>query len=117
MDRILTKLMCTLIVALSCVLCSSALAEEDCMDTAKTDEAINVCQHKQAKQYEFQLIELVRQITARFKGEQLTRFKQAQTGWEQMMNKDCEVEANFFEYIFSCTLLSFNLELGAARLA
>ena len=68
-----------------------------CMDKAKTDEEVNVCQHTLAKEMEYKYKSLVKQIQGKFKGQQLQRFNAAQQHWQQMMDRDCLIEANFYE--------------------
>ena len=67
------------------------------MEKASSHEEINVCQHKLAKQKEYQLKNLVTEIKKRFRGTQKDRFNDAQQLWEKMTNRDCEIEADFYE--------------------
>jgi len=72
-------------------------AAADCMKEALSSEEMNICQHAQAKVVEYKLTELVKAIIARFEGDQELRFILAQTQWRAMMEKDCELEADFYE--------------------
>ncbi len=72
-------------------------AEPECMKTTRSEEEINVCQSAAAKQLELDIIDLEQAIRSRFKSPQIERFDEAQRRWEQMTEKDCEIESNFYE--------------------
>ena len=72
-------------------------AEPACMDSAHGEEEINVCEAAAAKQLELDILDLEKAIRSRFKSPQIERFDEAQTRWQQMTEKDCEIESNFYE--------------------
>lgn len=74
-----------------------AQAEPECMKSARSEEEINVCQSEAARQLELDIIDLEKAIRPHFKSPQIERFDEAQTRWQQMTEKDCEIEANFYE--------------------
>ena len=67
------------------------------MKNSHNEEEINICQHTETKKLEQELNELEKSIRDRFKSPQIERFDEAQTRWQQMTEKDCEIEANFYE--------------------
>lgn len=67
------------------------------MGNAHSEEEINVCQAAAAKQLELDILDLEKAVRSRFKSPQIERFDEAQTRWQQMTEKDCEIEANFYE--------------------
>lgn len=67
------------------------------MKHVATDEEINICQSSEAKLLNLQVKELEAAILARFKGVQLERFEVAQQAWRAMTEKDCEIQADFYE--------------------
>jgi len=75
----------------------SVYAEPDCMNSSHSEEEINVCEAAAAKQLELDILDLEKAIRSRFKSPQVERFDEAQTRWQQMTEKDCEIEANFYE--------------------
>ena len=72
-------------------------SEPACMKNVQNEEEINICQHTEAKQLELELNDLEHSIRSRFKSPQIERFDEAQTRWQQMTEKDCEIEAFFYE--------------------
>ena len=79
------------------ILASNNALAASCMEKAKTDEEINVCQHALAKELEFKLKDLEEMVLQRFKGVQRERFLTGQASWKLMVQNDCELEADFFE--------------------
>lgn len=67
------------------------------MQHVATDEEINTCQSSEAKLLGLQIKELEALLNTRFKGVQLERFVSAQAAWRQMVEKDCEIQADFYE--------------------
>ena len=72
-------------------------ADAGCMKNARSEEEINICQHAEAKRLEMELKDLEAAIQSRFQSPQLERFQAAQAFWMQMTEKDCEIEADFYE--------------------
>lgn len=76
---------------------ASALAELACMKGVQNEEDINICQHSEATRLALELNDLEHSIRSRFKSPQIERFDEAQNRWLQMTEKDCEIEAAFYE--------------------
>ena len=84
------------------ILLPMASQANNCMNNGKahesmSDEEINICQYNRAKHLELKLRDLVALIQARLPKAQLARFNEAQGHWVGMTQKDCEIEADFFE--------------------
>lgn len=75
----------------------SVISEPLCMKNSHSEEDINICQHAEAKKLELELYDLETKVRSRFKTIQAERFDEAQTRWQQMTEKDCEIEAYFYE--------------------
>jgi len=76
---------------------SPVMAEPLCMKESRSEEEINICQHAVAKELELQIGDMEKLVRTHFKSPQIERFDEAQTRWQQMTEKDCEIEANFYE--------------------
>lgn len=74
-----------------------ASSEPACMKTVSTEEDINICQYSEAKRLLLELNDLENAIQTHLQGSQGERFEEAQTRWRQMTEKDCELEADFYE--------------------
>ena len=71
--------------------------QASCMNSSRSHEEINVCQHLRAKNLEYKLIALEKKLMLKFDEPQKSRFREAQTTWRKMVSLDCTIESDFFE--------------------
>ncbi len=81
----------------SILLLASSSGWGSCMENARDDEEINVCQHALAKELEYKLRDLEKDIKSHLKGTQKDRFNDSQVHWRKMTERDCQIEADFYE--------------------
>lgn len=85
------------ILGIALVFFNSSAFGDECMDTAMTQSEINMCSAEKAKNAQYQLNKLERDILETLNSTQKEKLNKAQVNWRSMMEHDCQLESSFFE--------------------